>query len=90
MVVKVLLSCMHGGHLWLDRRVDIKIDLIHRIIGLSKTRVDPVVHFVGKDQDKKLTEWLIKKYNLTRGGQEYDAMQIEDKPLQFTAHLLAG
>ena len=53
-VIKVLLSCVHGGHLWLDCRVDITIDLIHRITGLSKTGVDPMTHFVGKDQDKKL------------------------------------
>ena len=53
-VIKVLLSCVHGGHLWLDRKVDITIDLIHRIMSLSKTGIDPVAHFVGKDQDKKL------------------------------------
>ena len=34
-VVKVFLSCVHGEHLWLDYRVDITIDLIHRIISLS-------------------------------------------------------
>ena len=68
MVVKVLLSCMHRGHLWIDHGVDITIDLIHWIMGLSKTRVDPVAHFVRKDQDKKLAVQLIKKYNLTRGG----------------------
>ena len=68
MVVKVLLSCVHGGDLWLDHRVDITIDIIHRIIGLSKNGADPVRHFVGKDQDKKMDVWLIKKYNLTRGG----------------------
>ena len=66
--MKVLLSCVHGGHLWLDRKVDITIDLIHLIIGLSKTGADPTTHFVGKDQDKKLVVRLIKKYNLTRGG----------------------
>ena len=54
-VVKVLLSCMHGGHLWLDRRVDITIDLIHRITELSKTGEDPTTHFIGKDQDKKIS-----------------------------------
>ena len=48
-VVKVLLSCVHGGHLWLDHRVDITVDLIHQITRLSKTRADPVAHFVGKD-----------------------------------------
>ena len=73
-VMKVLLSCMHGGHLWLDHRVDITIDLIHRITSLSKTGANLATHFVGKDQDKKLAAWLIKKYNLTRGGWGYDAM----------------
>ena len=72
-VVKVLLSCMHGGYLWLDCRVDIIIDLIHQITRLSKTGADPVTHFMGKDQDRKLSTLLIKKYNLTRGGQAYDA-----------------
>ena len=76
--------------MWLDRRVDIMIDLIHRIIGLSKTEVDPVAHFVGKDQDRKLVTWLIKKYNLTRGGRAYDIAQKEDKPLRFIVQLLAG
>ena len=83
-VVKVLLSCMHGGHLWLDRRVDITIDLIHRITGLSKNGADPMAHFVEKDQDRKLAVRLIKKYNLTRGGWAHDATQIEDKPLCVT------
>ena len=70
--MKVLLSCVHGGHLWLDCRVDITIDLIHQIMGLSKIGADPMMHFVGKDQDKKLAARLIKKYNLTRGWQAYD------------------
>lgn len=86
----ILLSCIHGGHLWLDRRVDITIDLIHRITGLSNTIADPMAHFVGKDQDKKLATRLIKKYNLMRGGRAYDVVQIEDKPLRFTVQLLAG
>ena len=89
-VVKVLLSCMHGGHMWLDCRFDITIDLIHRITGLSKKGADLVAHFVGKDQDKKLVVRLINKYNLMRGGRAYNATQIEDKPLQFTVQLLAG
>ena len=49
-----------------------------------------MTHFVGKDQDKKLVARLIKKYNLTRGGQAYDAVKIEDKPLRFTVQLSAG
>ena len=67
-VVKVLLSYVHRGHLWLDRRADITIDLIHWIMGLCKVGVDPMTHFIGKDQHKKLPTRLTKKYNLTRGG----------------------
>ena len=89
-VVKVLLSYMHGGHLWLDCWVNLTIYLIHRITGLSKNGADPMMHFVGKDQDRKLATNLIKKYNLTRGGRAYDAAQIEDKALRFTIQLLAG
>ena len=80
-VVKFLLSCMHGGHIWLDCKVDITIDLIHQITGLSKTGENPMTHFMGKDQDKIFVTWLIKKYNLTRGGRAYNAMQIEEKSL---------
>lgn len=76
--------------MWLDHKVDISIDLIHRIIGLSKTGADLVAHFVGKDQDKKLVAQLIEKYNLIRGGWAYNVVQIEDKPLWFTGQLLVG
>ena len=48
-VVKVLLSCVHRGHMWLDYRVNITIDLIHQITGLSKNGADPATHFMGKD-----------------------------------------
>ena len=89
-IVKVLLSFVHGGHLWLDHKVDITIDLIHWITGLRKTGADPVTHFVGKDKDRKLVVRLIKKYNLMRGGQAYDVTQIEDKLLRFTVQLLVG
>ena len=65
---------MYGGHLWLDHRVDIMIELIHHITRLCKTSADPVTHFMGKDQDRKLAVRLIKKYNLTRVGREYDAV----------------
>ena len=35
-VVQVLLSCVHGGYLWLSNRVDLNVDLIHHITDLSK------------------------------------------------------
>ena len=50
-IVKVLLSCVHDGFLWLDRKVDLNVHLIHRITGLSKIGSNPVKHFVGKELD---------------------------------------
>ena len=67
--------------MWLNRRVDLTIELIHRITSLSKNGADLATHFVGKDQDRNLAAKLIKEYNLTRGGRAYDVTQIEDKVL---------
>ena len=40
-MVHVLLSFVHGGYLWLGNKVDLNVDLIHRITRLSKTGKDP-------------------------------------------------
>jgi hypothetical protein len=39
--VKLLLSCLHGGYLWLDRHINVDPMLIHQIIGLSMQGLDP-------------------------------------------------
>ena len=51
MVVKVLLSCDHEGYLWLDKKIDLNVDVIHWITRLSKVGIDPFVHFIGKNLD---------------------------------------
>jgi len=89
-VVRVLLSCLHGGYLWLGRQVDLNIDLIHRITGLSKTGKLPDLQISGKTKDSKLPPALVKKYKLQRGGRAYDITSIENETLRFTASLLAG
>ena len=65
-VVRVLLSCLHGGYLWLGRKVDLNIDLIHRITGLSKIGKIPDLQISGKTKDSKLPPALVKKYKLQR------------------------
>ena len=89
-MVRILLSCVHGGYLWLGKRVDLNIDLIHRITGLSKTGKDPKIHIIGKTKDSKLPPALVAKYKLQRGGQAYDPTTIVDDTLRFIAILLAG
>ena len=57
-VVKLLLSCVHDGYLWLESKINLNIDLIHRITGLNKIGDDPSVHFIGKKTDHKLASKL--------------------------------
>lgn len=72
-VVKVLLSYVHDANLWLDRKRDVNVDIIHRITILSKVGMDPASHFVGKKLDRKLVEHLTKEFKLTKVGRAYDA-----------------
>jgi hypothetical protein len=52
--VKLLLSCYHGGYLWLNRRVTVDPTLIHLIIGLSMQGPDPQHFYPGKTSDRSL------------------------------------
>ena len=63
-MVRVLLSCVHGGYLWLHNRVDLNVDLIYRITSLSKSGKDPQTHISGKSKDTKLPPLLVNKYKL--------------------------
>jgi hypothetical protein len=49
--VKLLLSCYHGGYLWLDRCITVDLTLIHRITGLSMQGPDPQDFYPGKAAD---------------------------------------
>lgn len=46
--VKSLLSCVHGGYLWLDPKVSIDVELIHYITRLLMDGEDPTSLFVDK------------------------------------------
>ena len=63
-MVQVLLSYVHGGYLWLGKRVGLKIYLIHCITRLSKSGKDPQTHISGKNKDTKLPMLLVNKYKL--------------------------
>ena len=80
-VVKVLLSCVHEGYLWLDRKIDLNVDVIHRIIVLSKVGRDPGAHFIGKNLDWKLVAKIMKEHNITKGMRAYDSVDIQDQAL---------
>ena len=82
-VVTVLLSCMHDGYFWLDRKIDLNVDVIHHIDGLSKVGMDPSSHFIGKNLDQKLVVKLTKELKLSKGTNAYDVADIQDQALRF-------
>ena len=63
-VVCILLSCLHGGYLWLGNKVDLNIELIHRITGLSNTGQHPTIDTTGKTKEPKLSPTLVSRYQL--------------------------
>ena len=84
MVVKVLLSCVHEGYLWLDKKIDLNVDVIHGISNLCKVGTDPGTHFIGKNLDRKLVVKLTKEHKLSKGMRAYDSVDIQDQDLRFT------
>jgi hypothetical protein len=51
-----LLSCYHGGYLWLDRRITVDPVLIHLITRLSMQGPDPKKFYPGKTSDRSLAQ----------------------------------
>ena len=74
----------------MGNQVDLNIDLIHCITGLSKIGKDPQTHISGKSKDSKLPANLVNKYKVQRGGRAYDLTTLADDTLRFIASLLAG
>lgn len=77
-VVKLSLSCVHDGYIWLESKININVDVIHRIMSLRKIGDDPSVHFVGKKIDRKLAGKLTQQLDLKIGTKAYDSTNIED------------
>jgi hypothetical protein len=66
--VKILLSCYHGGYLWLGRRVTMDLTLIHLIIGLSMQGPDPQQLYPGKTSDRSLAHRIKEDYGDVEKG----------------------
>jgi hypothetical protein len=60
--VKLLLYCFHVGYLWLDRRIIIDLEMIHRIIRLSMKGPEPQEFYLGKDTNRALAQRIKDTY----------------------------
>jgi hypothetical protein len=66
--VKILLSCYHGGYLWLDRHAIVDPMLIHLIIRLSMQGPDPHQFYPGKTLDHSLAQNIKEDYGDVEKG----------------------
>jgi hypothetical protein len=59
---KILLSCYHGGYLWLDKRITMDLMMIHQITGLSVKGIDPQKFYPRKASDHSLAQRIKEAY----------------------------
>jgi hypothetical protein len=66
--VKLLLSCYHGGYLWLYHYIIVDLMLIHRITRLSMQGTDPQEFYPRKVTDRTLAQTIKDTYNDVEKG----------------------
>jgi len=87
--VKMLLMFVHGGYLWLDRRISIDIYLIVCIIGISLKWEDPSPLFFDKKNENALSEITREMFHTHRAQHGLDVTSICDPKVRFLMYILA-
>lgn len=88
--IKLLLTRVHGGYLYLHDKISLDTDLIWWITQLSMKGEDPVEAMTGKKGGKKLSVKMLAKFGLTRASKCYDVSQIRIQLVRFATQLLTG
>jgi hypothetical protein len=89
--VKLLLSCYHGGYLWIYRCVTMDPTLMHLITGLSMQGLDPHQFYLGKTSDHSLVQLLKESYeDVEKGKRGYKVASIQDGAVRLDCQLIVG
>jgi hypothetical protein len=89
--VKLLLSCFHGGYLWLDRCITVDLELIHRITELSMQGPDPQEFSPGKAADCALAQKIKDTYgDVENGKRGYKEASIQNDAVRIAYQLIVG
>jgi hypothetical protein len=89
--IKLLLSCYHGGYLWLDRCIIVDPVLIHWITGLSMQGPNPQDFYRGKATDHSLAQRIRETYgDVEKGKQGYKVASIQDGVMHLSCQLITG
>jgi hypothetical protein len=65
---QILLSCYHGGYLWLNHRIIVDPTLINWITRLSMQGPDPQDFYPGKSMDRALAQRIKDTYGYVEKG----------------------
>jgi hypothetical protein len=89
--VKLLMSCYHGGYLWLDRCVTVDLTLIHLITVLSIQAPDPHQFYPQKAADCSLVRQIKETYgDAEKGKRGYKVYSIQDGAVCLACQLITG
>jgi hypothetical protein len=89
--VKLLLSCYHGGYLWLDHRITVDPTLIHGITGLSMQGPDLQDLYLGKATNSALAQKIKDTYdNVEKGTRGYKVASIQNGTVHVAFQLILG
>ena len=82
--IGLLLSCYHGGYLWLNHHITVDPTLINRITGLSMQGPDPQEFYPGKTVDCSLSQRIKDTYgDMEKGMRGYKVASIENAAVRF-------
>jgi hypothetical protein len=82
--IKILLSCYHGGYLWLENCVTVDPTLIHLFTGLIMQGPDPQQFYLGKAADRSLAQRIKEYYgNVDMGKRGYNVASIQDRAVSL-------
>jgi hypothetical protein len=86
-----LLSCYHGGYLWLNHRITVDPTLINQIMGLSMQGPDPQEFYPGKSMDHTLAQKIKDTYgDVEKGTRGYKVASIQSGTVHLACQLIAG
>jgi hypothetical protein len=74
--VKILLSYVHEGYLWLDRSVSIDTYLTMHITGLPSQGEDASLLFSDQKNEKDLSERMKDKFHMCKEQRGLDVVSI--------------
>jgi hypothetical protein len=87
--VKILLSCYHGGYLWLNHCITIDPTMINQIMGLSMQGPDPHEFYPGKSMDCALAQWIKDTYgDVEKGTQGCKVASIQSGAMHLACQLI--